>query len=94
MIRRRSAKDISRDELRNEQSEKLLKLVERKQTRHKDVVEAEGAERKPEKVIDLMEVLKASLNARGGKPAEKERKAPKKASASGEAAPSKKASKR
>ena len=45
-------------------------------------------------VVDLMEVLKASLNARGGKAEAKERKAPKKASASGEAAASKKASKR
>ena len=45
-------------------------------------------------VVDLMEVLKASLNARGGKAAEtKERKAPKKASASGEAA-AKKSSRR
>jgi non-homologous end joining protein Ku len=46
-------------------------------------------------VVDLMEVLKASLNARAGKAAgAKERKAPKKASASGEAAASKKSSKR
>ena len=45
-------------------------------------------------VVDLMEVLKASLSARGGKAEAKERKAPKKASASGEAAASKKASKR
>lgn len=46
-------------------------------------------------VVDLMEVLKASLSARGGKAAEaKERKAPKKAPAPAVAAPSKKASKR
>jgi len=47
-------------------------------------------------VVDLMEVLKASLNARGGgKAAEAtERKAPKKAPTSKEAAPAKKASKR
>jgi DNA end-binding protein Ku len=45
-------------------------------------------------VVDLMEVLKASLNARGGKAAEADRKAPKKAPASREAAASKKASKR
>jgi DNA end-binding protein Ku len=43
----------------------------------------------PSNVVDLMEVLKASLNARGNKEA-KERKAPKRASASGEAAASKK----
>jgi len=45
-------------------------------------------------VVDLMEVLKASLSARGGKAEAKERKAPKKATASGEAAASKKASRR
>jgi DNA end-binding protein Ku len=45
-------------------------------------------------VVDLMEVLKASLNARGGKAEAKERKAPKKASAPGEAAASRKSSKR
>ena len=47
--------------MRDEQAEKLRKLVERKEARHKDVVEAEGAERKPAKVVDLMEVLKKSL---------------------------------
>jgi DNA end-binding protein Ku len=42
-------------------------------------------------VVDLMEVLKASLNARGAKGAEaRERKAPKKAPAPGEAAASRK----
>jgi len=45
-------------------------------------------------VVDLMEVLKASLNARGGKAEAKERKAPKKASTSGEAAASRKSSRR
>jgi len=46
-------------------------------------------------VVDLMEILKASLNAKGGKAAEaKERKAPKKAPAPGAVAPAKKASKR
>ena len=45
-------------------------------------------------VVDLMEVLKASLSARGGKAESKERKAPKKASAPAEAAASKKSSKR
>ena len=43
---------------------------------------------------DLMEILKASLSARGKAAAKEERKAPKKAPASGAAAPAKKASKR
>ena len=61
VIHARSANEVSREELRDEQAEKLRKLVERKEARHKDVVEAEGAERKPAKVVDLMEVLKKSL---------------------------------
>jgi DNA end-binding protein Ku len=47
------------DFIRDEQTEKLLKLVERKRARHKDVVETEIAEREPAKVVDLMEVLKS-----------------------------------
>ena len=38
-----------------------MKLVERKQSRDKDVVEAEVADHKPAKVVALMEVLKNSL---------------------------------
>jgi DNA end-binding protein Ku len=46
-------------------------------------------------VVDLMEVLKASLNARGSKAAEtKERKTPKKAPMPGEAASLRKSSRR
>jgi DNA end-binding protein Ku len=60
-IQRKAAKEISRTELRDDRGEKLLKLVERKQARKKDVVEVEGTERGPAKVVDLMEVLKKSL---------------------------------
>ena len=61
IVRNKAAKDISRQEMLDEQAEKLLKLVERKQARRKDVVEIEAGERKPAKVVDLMEVLKKSL---------------------------------
>jgi DNA end-binding protein Ku len=61
IVRNKAAKDISRQELLDEHAEKLLKLVERKQARRKDVVEIEAGERKPAKVVDLMEVLKKSL---------------------------------
>src|SRR5262245_7337763 len=44
MIRSKSANEISREELRDEQTEKLTKLVERKRARHKDVIETELAE--------------------------------------------------
>jgi len=62
MIRNKSANEISREELRDEQTEKLNHLVERKKARHKDVVQSELAEEeRPGKVVDLMEVLKRSL---------------------------------
>ena len=53
--------DISIEELKDEQTEKLLKLVKHKRAGHKDVVETETAETEPEKVVDLMAVLKKSL---------------------------------
>jgi len=62
MIRSKSANEISREELRDEQTETLTKLVEQKKARHKDVIENELAEKeRPGKVVDLMEVLKRSL---------------------------------
>jgi DNA end-binding protein Ku len=53
--------DISIEELKDEQTEKLLKLVKHKRAGHKDVVETETAETEPEKVVDLMAALKKSL---------------------------------
>jgi DNA end-binding protein Ku len=53
--------DIAIDELKDEQTEKLLKLVEHKRSAHKDVVEQETSETEPGKVVDLMAVLKKSL---------------------------------
>jgi non-homologous end joining protein Ku len=48
-------------EFKDEQAEKLLKLVERKRKQHKDVVQVEVPERQEGKVIDLMAALKKSL---------------------------------
>jgi DNA end-binding protein Ku len=64
LIHTRSKEELSRDELRDEQAERLTKLVQRKRSRDKDVVEAEVAERRPTKVVDLMEVLKKSLTGK------------------------------
>ena len=61
LIQTRSTKELSREELRDEQTERLMSLVKRNMSRHKDVVEADVAERGPAKVVDLMEVLKKSL---------------------------------
>ncbi|HEX3083444.1 MAG TPA: Ku protein [Pyrinomonadaceae bacterium] len=61
LIVKHSAKRLSLNELKDEQTEKLLKLVEKKRKGHKDIVEVEVAEREPGKVVDLMAALKKSL---------------------------------
>jgi DNA end-binding protein Ku len=67
----------------------IQRKVEGKEVSFAEPPTVEGASN----VVDLMEVLKASLNARGNKDA-RERKAPKKAPAPGVAAGSKKSSRR
>ena len=65
-ITRLTRKTLDPKELRDEYSEALLKLAEKKHARHKDVVETH-AKGRPEKVVDLMEVLKRSLGQNGKK---------------------------
>lgn len=51
--------------MRDEYAEAMLKLIEKKRARDKDIVETgERRQRGPAKVVDLMEVLKQSLEAR------------------------------
>ena len=61
LIAKHSGRHLSLSELKDEQAEKLLKLVERKRKQHKDVVEVEVPEQQEGKVVDLMEALKKSL---------------------------------
>jgi len=61
LIAKHSGRKLSLKELKDEHTEKLLKLVERKRKQHKDVVEVEVTERDEGKVVDLMEALKKSL---------------------------------
>ena len=61
LIEKHSAKQLSLKELKDEQTEKLLKLVEKKRKQHKDIVEVEVPEQEQGKVIDLMAALKKSL---------------------------------
>ena len=61
LIAKHSGRHLSLSELKDEQTEKLLKLVERKRKQHKDVVEVEVPEQQDGKVVDLMEALKKSL---------------------------------
>lgn len=61
LIAKHSDKHLSLKELKDEKTEQLLKLVEKKRKQHKDVIEVEVPEREEGKVVDLMEVLKKSL---------------------------------
>jgi DNA end-binding protein Ku len=61
LIAKHSHKQLSLKDLKDEQTVKLLKLVERKRKQHKDIVEVEVPEREEGKVIDLMAALKKSL---------------------------------
>jgi DNA end-binding protein Ku len=61
IIARHSAKHLSLKELKDEKTEQLLKLVEKKRKQHKDLVKVDEPERDEGKVVDLMEVLKKSL---------------------------------
>ena len=61
LIGRHSDKRLSLTELKDEQTAKLLKLVEKKRKQHKDVVEVEMPDEQPGKGVDLMAALKKSL---------------------------------
>jgi len=61
LIAKHSDKKLSLKDLKDEQTAKLLQLVEKKRKQHKDVVEVEVAEREEGKVVDLMAALKKSL---------------------------------
>ena len=61
LITKHSAQHLSLKELKDEQTEKLLKLVEKKRKQHKDVVEVDVPRQEPGQVVDLMEALKKSL---------------------------------
>ena len=66
-IARLTKKALEPKELRDEYSEALLKLAEKKHAKHKDVVATTRPKRRPENVVDLMEVLKRSLGKNGKK---------------------------
>jgi DNA end-binding protein Ku len=63
LIGSRSKKQLSTTKLKDDQTERLLKLVKKKISKRKNIVEVESEEetREPAKVIDLMSVLKKSL---------------------------------
>jgi DNA end-binding protein Ku len=59
-IRKRAARTLPLKELKDEHTERLLKLIQKKRE-HKDVVKVEEPERDEGKVVDIMEALKKSL---------------------------------
>ena len=61
LISKHSDQHLSLKELKDEKTEQLMKLVEKKRKHHKNIVEVEEPERDAGKVVDLMEVLKKSL---------------------------------
>jgi DNA end-binding protein Ku len=63
LIEKQSEKQLSTRELRDEQTERLLKLVKSKKSHHKDVFETEEKSSDDGKVVDIMDVLKKSLTA-------------------------------
>ena len=69
VIKKKTKRELPLTHLKDVQTDQLLKLIEKKRAHHKDVVEVELPERKQEKVVDLMEVLKRSLQGKKRKTA-------------------------
>lgn len=61
IIRKHSSAKLSAREMKDEETDRLLKLVKKKVSRGKDVVETEDVERSSGNVVDIMDVLKKSL---------------------------------
>lgn len=61
LIAKHSARTVSLNELKDQKTDQLLKLIEKKRKQHRDVVEVESAEREEGKVVDIMDALKKSL---------------------------------
>jgi DNA end-binding protein Ku len=65
LIASKSKKQFSTAKLKDQETERLLKLVKKKQSSKKNIVEVEESDAPPEgKVIDLMAVLKKSLDGK------------------------------
>jgi DNA end-binding protein Ku len=61
IIQQHSARTVPLKELKDQKTDQLLKLIEQKRKRHKDVVEVEAPERDEGKVVDIMDALKRSM---------------------------------
>ena len=61
LITKRSVRTLPLKELKDEKTDQLLKLIEKKRARHEDIVKVEEPERDAGKVIDIMDAHKKSL---------------------------------
>ena len=64
MIATKSKKQFSPNKLADKQTDSLLKLVKKKQSKRGNVVKVEDEMESDHKVIDLVQVLKKSLGAK------------------------------
>ncbi len=65
LIAKKSESSLSPKEMKDEETEGVLKLVKTKRSKHKDLVETDEAEGQKGKVVDIMDVLKKSIAAKG-----------------------------
>lgn len=95
LIEQLAARRFDPNEYVDEHRARVEAAIQRK-VEGKEVTFAEPpvATERGSNVVDLMEILKASLNTRGGRTGAKERKAPKKAPAPGAAASARRSSRR
>jgi DNA end-binding protein Ku len=64
LIAKKSEDRLSPNEMKDEETEQVLKLVKTKRSKHKDIVETDDAEEQKGKVVDIMDVLKKSIAAK------------------------------
>jgi DNA end-binding protein Ku len=74
IIARKSARELSRNELHDETAAALLAIVKKKQTQKENVIERPDAEAGEQQDVDVLEVLKRSLAGHSGA---RSRRAPK-----------------
>jgi DNA end-binding protein Ku len=65
MIAKRAAEQLPRKKLKDEENARVLKFVKSKSSKHKDVVESDEGDERKGKVVDIMDVLKKSIAAKG-----------------------------
>ena len=61
LIAKKSESRLSPKEMKDEQNERVVKLVKTKRSKHKDLVETDEADQQKGKVVDIMDVLKKSI---------------------------------